>query len=463
MNSLRFAPELDSNTVNLTSIASLLAPKKRMDSKVSLEESKYNKSDIKNMESSASTAIKDQRQNHKSTIINCDSFNDGSDKQKRSAELAAVANNCALKNDYEAAISFYSKAIDLNANDFRFYCNRSLCYENMKKFENALKDAEKAIELNPYRPKPYFRKARAMLALKSYEEAEEAFKNVLKIDPNCEATINEMLNLRIITLREIGFDIDAALLAAKRCTSIAEAIDFVVNIELLSMKAEQKTTEKTDSKEQLMTRGSINDLKSDTTLADSECKILKTKRNMQSDDNSLFRKLNSRSSLHLLPHQNSLMLSKQTAKSIFQTKPHDGPTNLFGYKALWVGNVSPKTNTAMMHALFAKYGKVIFVKILKDKFCAFVNYDNPYAPRKAVANLYGTTVEGISNEWRPLKFRFVPSTEQPDSNRSHCTQIRSGNKECYFWRTTGCNVGDNCKLRHKSICKGIDFQPWMRR
>nr|XP_027203873.1 putative uncharacterized protein DDB_G0282499 [Dermatophagoides pteronyssinus] len=39
-------------------------------------------------------------------------------------------------------------------------------------------------------------------------------------------------------------------------------------------------------------------------------------------------------------------------------------------------------------------------------------------------------------------------------------QIRSS-KECYFWRTTGCQNYD-CKFYHNRCAKGVDYQEWMR-
>lgn len=32
--------------------------------------------------------------------------------------------------------------------------------------------------------------------------------------------------------------------------------------------------------------------------------------------------------------------------------------------------------------------------------------------------------------------------------------------ECYFWRTTGCHFGDNCRYKHIPDQKGKDRKPW---
>lgn len=117
------------------------------------------------------------------------------------------------------------------------------------------------------------------------------------------------------------------------------------------------------------------------------------------------------------------------------------PTNLFAYRGLWVGNISPKCTVATLRNLFSRYGQVLSVRVLTDKFCAFLSFDNPDSPVAAIADLYNSCVEDVSNEWRPLKFRFIPTADQPDLNYARPVQPRNNNNECYFWRTTGCNSG----------------------
>ena len=58
--------------------------------------------------------------------------------------------NAALKaGNVDEAISFYSDAIELDPENHVLYSNRSAAYANSKKYYQALKDAEKTIELKP--------------------------------------------------------------------------------------------------------------------------------------------------------------------------------------------------------------------------------------------------------------------------------------------------------------------------
>lgn len=75
----------------------------------------------------------------------------------------------AGRND--EAIEAYSEAIRLDESNHVLYSNRSAAYLKAGKLEEALKDGEKTIELNPTWPKGYSRKGGALFALQRYEEA----------------------------------------------------------------------------------------------------------------------------------------------------------------------------------------------------------------------------------------------------------------------------------------------------
>ena len=58
--------------------------------------------------------------------------------------------NAALQeNRLDDAISAYTEAINLDGNNEILYSNRSAAYAKAEKFERALEDAEKAVQLKP--------------------------------------------------------------------------------------------------------------------------------------------------------------------------------------------------------------------------------------------------------------------------------------------------------------------------
>lgn len=62
--------------------------------------------------------------------------------------------NSALKDGKaEEAVLFYTDAINLEPNNHVLYSNRSAAYCTLKKYNEAVRDAEKTVELKPDWPK----------------------------------------------------------------------------------------------------------------------------------------------------------------------------------------------------------------------------------------------------------------------------------------------------------------------
>ncbi|KAL7571358.1 hypothetical protein ACA910_007671 [Epithemia clementina (nom. ined.)] len=96
--------------------------------------------------------------------------------------------NKAFKNgDWKKAISYYSKAIDLDDKDSALYSNRSAAYLKAGDNDNALKDAERCILLNPDFHKGYSRKGAALHAMKKYDLAVKCYRVGLQHCPKVEA------------------------------------------------------------------------------------------------------------------------------------------------------------------------------------------------------------------------------------------------------------------------------------
>jgi len=87
------------------------------------------------------------------------------------------------KGNYESAIENYTYATECDPKNAIFYNNRANCYHKMGKFDKALRDATKAVELNSGYEKAWFRKAAAEVELKNWNEAAESYNHLLSLKP----------------------------------------------------------------------------------------------------------------------------------------------------------------------------------------------------------------------------------------------------------------------------------------
>ncbi|CAG5136004.1 unnamed protein product [Candidula unifasciata] len=341
-------------------------------------------------------------------------------KVLRSRQLAIRGNEMAQVEEYTAAIQLFTEAINLDQTDFRFFGNRSYCYDRIEQYDRALRDAERAIKLDKEWPKGYFRQGRALAGLKMYVEAETAFMQVLKLDKNCDDAHAELLRVKTHQLMDMGFSQSQSEAAIKKYGTVQTALDSLLA--------------GVDS--------SLNDLY------------------ISDDDDDGF---------HV--HRPAPI----PPPVLHPTDTKMDPTNPEGLTALWVGNVLPTVTEKKLTLLFSKYGQVTSIRLLPEKYCAFVNFKTKEAAGRAMHQLQGMEVEG---QKLLIKFPDNPLASNP-TNLTLRKNLTNGNAkqgvrnipkqtgpvngdECYFWRTTGCTFGGECKWQHYPKSKGIDKKPWQK-
>jgi len=84
---------------------------------------------------------------------------------------------------YPEAVERYSEAIKRNPSDPILYSNRATAYTSLLALPDALKDCEKAIELDKKFIKAYLKKGHVHFLMKEYQKALKTYENALEVDP----------------------------------------------------------------------------------------------------------------------------------------------------------------------------------------------------------------------------------------------------------------------------------------
>jgi len=110
-------------------------------------------------------------------------------------------NDLYTKNEFALAVNEYEEAVRRNPNDKRIYNNLAACFMKMLKFNEALKNVEKALSFDQGFVKAWLRKAQIHIFTKEYHKAVECYEKVLKIEPeNQEAAQGlQTTNMKIAT------------------------------------------------------------------------------------------------------------------------------------------------------------------------------------------------------------------------------------------------------------------------
>nr|BAN20786.1 protein phosphatase-5 [Riptortus pedestris] len=148
--------------------------------------------------------------NDKSGVITADEY-----KEK--------ANAFFKEQQYDKAIEYYSKAIELDPKNAIYYSNRSFAYLKTEAFGFALADATKAVELQKSYTKAYYRRATAYMALGKFKLALRDYEAVHKACPNdkdARLKYNECNKL----VKKLAFEKAIAVNEVKK--SVVDSINF---------------------------------------------------------------------------------------------------------------------------------------------------------------------------------------------------------------------------------------------
>ena len=110
---------------------------------------------------------------------------------RAAAQKYKAQGNAALEAGMaQEAAELYSRAIELDATDGVFYSNRSAARARLRRFADALRDAETAAELKPGWAKAHARQAAALSGLGEHERAAAAYARALELAPDTADVLN---------------------------------------------------------------------------------------------------------------------------------------------------------------------------------------------------------------------------------------------------------------------------------
>ncbi|KAG2236146.1 hypothetical protein BDF21DRAFT_459475 [Thamnidium elegans] len=114
--------------------------------------------------------------------------------EKAEAEKAK-GNEYFGKKDFEKAIAYYGKAIDLDPTVSVYFVNRAMAYLKINRFLEAEKDCTRGIQLQPKNVKALWRRGIALRELGRINEARRDFETGLSIEPNNKSLLDELKKL----------------------------------------------------------------------------------------------------------------------------------------------------------------------------------------------------------------------------------------------------------------------------
>ncbi|XP_072055600.1 uncharacterized protein [Arachis hypogaea] len=116
--------------------------------------------------------------------------------------LKSLGNKAMQSKQYHDAIELYNCAIAVHEKSAVYYCNRAAAYTQLKKYDEAIQDCLRSIEIDPNYSKAYSRLGLVYYAQGNYSFAiDKGFRKALLLDPNNEA-VKENIRVAEHKLRE---------------------------------------------------------------------------------------------------------------------------------------------------------------------------------------------------------------------------------------------------------------------
>jgi small glutamine-rich tetratricopeptide repeat-containing protein alpha len=114
-------------------------------------------------------------------------------------------NELMKQEKFKEALEEYSKAIEIDASNAVYYCNRAAAHSKLSDFTNSIEDCKNALKIDPSYGKAWGRLGLALLSNNQCEEAYEAYNKAIQLEPSNEGYKQ---NLKIVEekLKNLSFN-----------------------------------------------------------------------------------------------------------------------------------------------------------------------------------------------------------------------------------------------------------------
>src|SRR5688500_103699 len=120
--------------------------------------------------------------------------NAGRNKRAKAVQFFRDGLSFLSKDDCEKALPYFEKAVESDSNYAEAWAQSGFCNEKLGKHAEALEASKKAVSLRPS-AESYFNIGLASFYLKQYREAEEAYRQAIRLDPYNAADAQYALGL----------------------------------------------------------------------------------------------------------------------------------------------------------------------------------------------------------------------------------------------------------------------------
>ncbi|GMR36095.1 hypothetical protein PMAYCL1PPCAC_06290, partial [Pristionchus mayeri] len=110
---------------------------------------------------------------------------------ERANVLKEEGNDLMKATKFDDAIQKYNEAIKLHRDPI-YFCNRAAAYCRLEQYDLAIQDCRTALALDPNYSKAYGRMGLALSCQNRYDQAVEAYKKAIELDPSQESYKNNL-------------------------------------------------------------------------------------------------------------------------------------------------------------------------------------------------------------------------------------------------------------------------------